>query len=365
MNNQMTVTKKYNKLYKIQPDYIDIKKKIWQMKTQFIEHLLNLQHYLSKKKNNNTDTKTICSLCKYSENKIIFSMNRIQWSSMLIHYIDKHDYIPSTEFIDFIFSRRLNYELIKPSSRFKKYSAKKLSIYDKNFLKLTKDQINILDSLMHSGANKIYGTHENKFSEHAGFLDFDDVKLEKIVVSPNAQTIDYNDSDIFLPDDIEELYDYEYFYHTHPPTGGIAGRVDEYVLYDFPSAGDIVHFIDRYNNGEAQGSIVVAPEGIYIIRKLNFDNNKIIIKNYNKFFKKAQSIYSDINMDAIEKYTSIDNPKISKSTFYNSIMLDTSYLDTFNKYLNKFDIHIDYFHRIKLNNKWVLDTIYLPIYSVE
>ena len=41
---------------------------------------------------------------------------------------------------------------------------------------------------------------------------------------------------------------------------------------------DIFHFIEHHNQGKTQGSIIIAPEGLYIIKCIN-SNLKINIKN--------------------------------------------------------------------------------------
>ena len=55
-------------------------------------------------------------------------------------------------------------------------------------------------------------------------------------------------------------------FHTHPPTPFPGSRVVDGILYEFPSISDIYHFADHFNAGETQGSLIIAPEGMYIIR---------------------------------------------------------------------------------------------------
>ena len=40
---------------------------------------------------------------------------------------------------------------------------------------------------------------------------------------------------------------YQYLFHTHPPTPKPGGRAGEGIVYEFPSIGDILHFIDHFN----------------------------------------------------------------------------------------------------------------------
>jgi hypothetical protein len=49
-------------------------------------------------------------------------------------------------------------------------------------------------------------------------------------------------------------------------------------------------------------------------------------------------------------------------TFYSEIAQDIVFLEGLNKILNKYDLHIDFYPRIKDNNGyWIIDTVYLPI----
>jgi hypothetical protein len=139
----------------------------------------------------------------------------------------------------------------------------------KRLIKISKNQLRILDALMIDGGyDKKYFDKKNKlrFSEHAGLLDFSNNGLDKIVVSGKTERVDRDDHSILLPANMIEAYDYEYIFHTHPPTPRPGGRANVGVLYEFPSISDIFHFMDHYNNGVVQGSIIIAPEGIYIIR---------------------------------------------------------------------------------------------------
>jgi hypothetical protein len=158
-----------------------------------------------------------------------------------------------------------------------------------------------------------------------------------------------------------EALDYEYIFHTHPPTPRPGGRVHQGILYEFPSISDIFHFIYHYNKGRTQGSIIIAPEGMYIIRKKEV-NDKHININEDKFYTDTQSIMWKCQNDSISKY----GKKFSVDFFYYKISQDREYIDKINKVINKYKIHIDYYSRIKdLDNRWVIDTIYLPVYIME
>ena len=92
-----------------------------------------------------------------------------------------------------------------------------------------------------------------KYKEYSGLLDFNSNKLEKLIISMDKGNIDDNDDQIFLPQNIKEMLDYEYIFHTHPPTPSIGKRIkNDNVLYEFPSIQDIIHFIEHSNYGVTQ-----------------------------------------------------------------------------------------------------------------
>ena len=214
---------------------------------------------------------------------------------------------------------------------------------------------------MRHGKKKIY-SHKSKlkFSEHAGLLNFNNNSLIQILVYANTNIISKGDSDIFFPNSLEDAYKYEYIFHTHPPTHSYGGRAINGILYEFPSINDIFHFLDHYNNGMIQGSIIIAPEGMYIIRKHIVDNKKIFVdedKLYNDFNTK----FFNIQNKAIDIY----GISFTKHDFLSSVAQDYKYINKLNNVLHKYFLHIDYYSRILEHNEWIIDTIYVPIYSVE
>ena len=222
-----------------------------------------------------------------------------------------------------------------------------------------------MDALYEHGGKKIYEdkneTGSFKFSEHSGLLDFNDFGLEKIVVSGKTTRVDKNDDEIYLPKNMADAIDYEYIFHTHPATPKPGGRVSIGILYEFPSISDIFHFLDHFNLGITQGSIVITPEGLYNIRKNKFDMKKIKI-NEDKLFKEMVELYDDVQTDAVDRYGS----NFNTYDFYSKIAQDTSFIERINNSLKKYNLHIDYYPR-KKNKKgqWIIDTIYFPIHIVE
>ncbi|ARF09864.1 hypothetical protein Indivirus_4_36 [Indivirus ILV1] len=348
----------------------------WDDKTNFVSILLDVQQKLHNHKNfifykkNETFNKD-CIICgKKNITHGIYSINNIRWETGFKHYIKKHNIVPSDEFIDFIY-RYSNVSKAK-SKVIGRINGKKVIKSDKKYLRIDRNQILIMDALMIHGGQKIYGEREfkrskdnklkkYKYSEHTGLLDFNNTGLEKIIVSGNTTRVSPDDDDIFLPKNMIEALDYEYIFHTHPPTPVPGARSSQGILYEFPSISDIFHFIDHYNEGRTQGSIVIAPEGMYIIRKKDTDDKKIDI-NEDKFYKQFIETMWKSQESAIGKY----GTEFSLHTFYSVIAQDKKYIKNLNKILNKYKLHIDYHARIKdTDDAWVIDTIYLPVYSIE
>jgi len=342
-------------------------RKKWQNQNNFINKMKSVETYLRRKNNFKRYDKSYnknCLICGQKNiNTGLFEINRIRWESGLKHYIIKHNVKPSNEFIDFIFRLR-DYDKIG-QKRILNVKGTKFKKYNKNYLKIDRNQILIMDALFKHGSYKIYSDEKNKrihrYSEHAGLLDFNRSVLEKIIVSGNTSRVDDNDNDIFLPQNIPEAFDYEYIFHTHPATPTPGGRANLGILYEFPSMGDIFHFIDHYNEGNTQGSIVIAAEGMYIVRKSKFDDNAI---NFNEdiFFDKISRLYTKLQKSAIKKY----GTDFSSYYFYSKIAQDKKYINILNKTLKKYGLYIDFYHRIKdMKKRWIIDTVYLPIYSTE
>ena len=347
----------------------------WEDKETFLEILKGVQYKLQQNSNftlyDKKDTfNRDCLLCdkKYITNGL-FSVNNIRWENGLKHYIKKHNHKPSEEFIDFIY--RYSNSTKTKEKVIGRISGKKIVKSDKKYLKVDRNQILIMDALMSHGGQKIYlqrdknnkekKKQEYKYSEHSGLLDFDNNGLEKIIISGNTTRVSKGDDDIYLPKNMEDALDYEYIFHTHPPTPSPGARAKDGILYEFPSMSDIFHFIDHYNDGRTQGSIIIAPEGMYIIRKNKTDDKKLELDE-DKLYDDFLDMMWKCQKSAIKKY-GVD---FSLNTFYSKISQNKSYIKKLNDILNKYKLHIDYYSRVKDDkNLWIIDTVYLPVYSVE
>lgn len=358
-----------NDIYRYQ--YINTKNKknkfnnIYEKK-QFTTNLLELEQYLI---NNNKFIKmepdnvnNYCIVCKKhipNLNNVLFQFKNILWNDTLMHYLQKHNIEPSEEFCDIVYNYKF-YKTEKPNIiKFKK----NVYIYnDYTYLKLSTNQLHILDSLMDHGGRKIYkGISNFKYSEHVGYFDFTINGLNKIILSANTKREFDSDPHILFPDTAIIGNEIEYMFHTHPPTPTYGYRAKYGILYEAPSSIDILNFVYKHNSNKIQGSIVISPEGFYNIRTNDFRRKKIRIPA--KFKTKIDTIFFFLNDICIKKY----GTNFTKEFFLSVIAKDLFFINSFNEYLEKYNIHIDYFSREK-NEKhdfWFINTIYLPIYIKE
>ena len=290
----------------------------------------------------------ICNKKKVSTKQ--YTYDSIIWEDGLIHYLEYHNINLSVQFKNFIF----NNEIIKNIHQKLNLTLKMVSEKKNNYVMIEKKQLLILDAmLIHGGYNKKYIDDENKsarYSEHSGHLDFDAKYLSKIIVYSNANKV-YDD--IYFPSSFnDDMYNHEYIFHTHPPTPKPGGRSIGNILYEYPSISDIFHFIEHHTEGKVIGSLVITSEGLYNIRSIGKLNNI----DENLLFAKYEHIFEKVQTQALKKY----GTDFSTYVFYSEIAQETQYIQKINNILNKFNLQIDYYPRKKnINNKWVIDTVFL------
>jgi hypothetical protein len=337
----------------------------WSDKENFIDRLKQVENFLdSHEKIKNVYKNKDCLLCdKKNITNGSYNLNNTIWENGLMHYINVHNTQPSDHFKNVIYS----FNPQKKSSEYTfKYNSKIYIRGDMKYVKIERNQLMILDALLkHGGYTKKYVDTKNKhvfrFSEHMGLLDFNRYGLDKIIISGKTNRVDREDDDIYFPINIPDAIDYEYMFHTHPPTPKPGGRVDVGVLYEFPSPSDIFHFIDHFNEGITQGSLVIAAEGLYNIRKLIFDRKKIKV-NENKLFADYRDTMYRLQNEAIKKYGS----QFTTYQFNSKISQDLYFIKELSSVLNKYNLQIDYYPREKdPSGKWIIETVYLPIFVIE
>ena len=290
-----------------------------------------------------------CKKCKKNFNKSYIFNKKIIFTELDIHNYLKHGFIN----ID-IYENICNMYIKE---------------FDIEFFIMHTNNSNIIDGLYEEGSNKIYiETNKNinnskieRYSEHYGFIIINSNKIEKInILSKNR--IDKDDPTIFLPKENIDTFNMNYIFHTHPRGKDYGRREENLQIYEFPSISDILHFIDHHNFGKLIGSIVITSEGAYIIRKYNFNKNKIKIDT-DIFIDKIEDIIYTLEDDILQKYSEYLEINDTKTFFYNNIANDIEFIKIINEELEKYDIAIDYYSRILFKNteKYIFPNIYLPI----
>jgi len=237
----------------------------------------------------------------------------------------------------------------------------------KKYIKVKRNQLLLLDALLNDGgySKKYLDRSKNvRFSEHSGHLGLNESSIDRIIVSAKTTREDADDKEILLPHNLSDTYEYEYFFHTHPPTPYPGARAKDGIVYEFPSISDIFHFIDHFNMGKTVGSIVVAPEGYYIIYPRNFSIKKIRYDSEieDEIFKKMEEENNFIQEKALKKY----GDTFDEDFYYSNIAANDEFLKMFNSMVNKYlddQLKIIIKHRSKdtMTGKWILKNLYLPI----
>lgn len=290
----------------------------------------------------------------------LFNLYNINWDNTLLYYMKNFNVRPSNDFFNFIknikiinnnFTLNSNYKY--PYFKFKGVIYQK---YKNNYLTIKKNQLRILDSLYEDGSRRIYSyKNKLKYSEHSGLLDIGKNKIEKIIINAKDNFIDKYDDEIFFPENIIDEADYEFIFHTHPKT---KNRIKDNIVYEFPSFSDLLNFKDNYNEGKTQGSIIIAPEGVYIIMSID-KNYKIKIPQ--KQHSNIESELLNINLEAYYQY----HKNYSEKLFYSKIIKNKKYINKFNKLIEKFNLIVYYFPRVKEKNNYILPDIKLKFNIIE
>ncbi|MBA3751020.1 MAG: hypothetical protein H0X03_09070 [Nitrosopumilus sp.] len=293
------------------------------------------------KPENSINIKLICNNC---QNKSYYLLSNIYWPSDVEHRILKHKKYPSNEFIKMISNIHIiknsiiNPPIIVPVKKFKNIK----------YVYLSKNDLLKIDGLMESGSNPIYELGDNNvYTEHSGVLELKKGKISSIVINTDTNRQSDKDQNILLPINSPNFETHAFIYHTHPNTKILAGRIDQGILYEFPSASDIFNFIKYNKDYLLQSSIIIAPEGTYVIRCLDM-TKKIIVNKKNDLLK----YILHLEKKAITKHNS---PKINEPNyFHTNISQDMSFIKKYNKYIESWNIYVEYYPREQYNDHWFL-----------
>ena len=301
-----------------------------------------------------------CPSCSHNSSKILYKHDNILFDNSILNHVIDHNYEPSREIMKKVekVQKLKKNNKINIKATFERENNKNKFVIDRN-------QILILDSLLNYGKDKLYMDKGKnlRYSEHSGLLDFNKHNLEKILISAQTNRQDKDDPEILLPQNMIDALDYEFMFHTHPPTPYPGARAQQGILYEFPSTSDILHFIQHYNAGDTQGSMVITPEGMYIIHSKTGDD-KINI-NEDEAMKISSDVF-DIQRDAIDKY-GVDYLKTD--IFYTKVMVDFKYINEFNKILKKYlddQIYVEYIPRkFDKSGNYVIDKLIIELKPIE
>lgn len=297
-----------------------------------------------------------CSKC---ESKSYYQLGNIIWEDNIKHKINNHQSYPSEYFINVIINICIiNKNIINPPIKIRLEQIKNFSYIPLHYNKLL-----IIDALMNQGSWPRYlvsnnGNEQYIYSEHSGVITVKNKRIDNIIVSAETDRVNIADDNIYLPNNTEIMGQYEYLFHTHPNTQIYGGRLNDGIIYEFPSANDLLNFIKYYNEGKAQASIIVAPEGIYMIRPIWYTEKYDRINK--QFYDDIRKLILKIEASAIlklkEYIPNISNPDI----FHNKIANNFSFITMYNKVIEQNNLYIEYYPRENKNNEWCLCPINLP-----
>lgn len=287
--------------------------------------------------------KKIQELC-YNDG--FYVLGNIRWSDSLMSKIQKCKY-PSKYFVKVIMATQIvsdyicNVPMILPKKLIPRFT----------YVTLTNHALHAIDALWSQGSAPRY-EYQNRYiySEHSGVLSVDDKRIDKVITLTNSTRIDPNDDGIYLPNNNDEFNDYYYMFHTHPNTN----RLDEGIIYEFPSASDIYNFVTYYDTGKTQASVIVCPEGMYVIRPLKYIDKYDLSDNH---YFEINSMINRLEQKAAKLLKRVKD----KNTFHKYVSQNTSAIQAYNNFVAKFNLYVEYYPRVYVNGEWVLRTVYLPL----
>lgn len=325
---------------------------LWSFRYEFIKYY---NTFMKENKLKQIKNKSLtCKICnKLFDRDKINIFKEFIWSSLLLHYMEYHNYRPPHAFIYFILQNLKD---------------------GKKYVKINQNNLQFFDALLvHGGYHRKFKEKHSDYmrnAEYLGYLNFicnGKCKLKNIEMLFEEYAPTDKDSTIFFPTANPEIFYRTYFFHTHPYG---YNRVYGKIVYEFPSNTDIDTFIyvsSRYDK-KLCGSLVVASEGIYDIQKINntgIDDSDLLT------YEKAENILRRYINYAYDKYKDHilyrekdEMPYFDYDFFMSVISQDTESLEKINSEFNKFNIIIKYYPRQKdSRGEWVYGSIYLGFYD--
>lgn len=336
----------------------------------FISKLKSIQDIIGahRLEYDQSDVRSECSKCSKCLKCKYYKLSNIVWPSTIQHQIKDHLSYPSEYFISVIINtqiindRIINYPIELGSNLIRRFG----------YISLEFNKLLILDALMKQGSDPRYIVPEGRYqssdsgrfiySEHAGVISMTNKFVDNIIVSTETNRLDVDDADIYLPVNTDLLAQHEFLFHTHPNTSKYAGRLPDGIIYEFPSSSDVLNFVKFHNEGIAQASIIIAPEGMYVIRQIYYQD-KFDIKM--SMFIYLRKLILKLEKKAIDKLKPDLNLLSDPDVFHQRVSKNYKYIDQMNKFLKPLNILIEYYPREKKNGEWCLRSISLQYIDLE
>lgn len=303
----------------------------------------------------------LCSRCTATK---YYQLGNIVWGNNIKHKIKSHTSYPSEYFVKIIMGMCIiDDTIVNPP-----ITLKENQIRNFNYVRLSRNHLLIIDALMKQGSQPRYLVPKDRinkeekyvYSEHSGVISIKDNMIDNIIVSTETNRLDMDDDNIYLPINTKIMSESIFFFHTHPNTNKNGGRIDDGIIYEFPSANDIFNFIKYSIDGKAQASVIVAAEGTYVIRMISYQNEVIPDK---KFFYLLKRFILKIEKLAMKKIRPQEIDYDDPNVFHEIIGNNLSFVRQLNRFVEPMNVFIEYYPRSKINNEWVLDEIYLAYVS--
>lgn len=239
------------------------------------------------------------------------------------------------------------------------------------YLPIHRNVLMTLDGLYRQGGRREYTSEadgvDGLYSEHYGGIAVNDCHIEDIVVSALEGKRYPDDPMIIMPTQAQRYAKYPIIFHTHPDTDGPFGRMKEGIVYECPSGQDYYCFSRCRENGHTQIMIIIAAEGVYVMRPIDYrkpcgiiDDTvepSIILGEYLGWIQDIQSAAMRHFQHRIEK-RDVD-------TFHRQVGEDYRAVQALNAKSAPYNIWLEYYPRTrkKSHDEWGLSTIVVPYWK--
>lgn len=227
------------------------------------------------------------------------------------------------------------------------------------YVHLKHNHLLIIDALMKQGSSPRYQAdhlNHNVYSEHSGAIVVNNGSFSHFIVSGTTSRLDPTDKSILLPTNTEDMSNHLFFFHTHPNTDVYAGRIKENVIYEFPSANDVFNFIKYYNKGKLQASVIVVPEGTYVIRPMRLVGSYVVKPTLFHYLRKFLSKLEKTAIGRLTRLKVIETLN-QPDNFHKWVSDNRHYINTYNRFLEPHNMFIEYYPRVKVGDEWCLKPI--------